>query len=372
MKNGVKFFWAWSIYSVVLCVASFFALLLISKTLGSFDYFVDKPSKLFTFLILNGNIYWLWFVAPISVVVSVLTNRLEVSPEWNVIAEWKKEVMKPFKPGWYYPFPYFGYFEAIAAVPMNKQTVSILSGEKTGLDPQIINEFVYGAASNLGPKGGEPIRLLSKIEIQCVDPILIAYKVDDPYEYAASVIEVYLRRYASDNDNETIIRNFSKQDITIVPIGVRSQLLADTGIELISFIPVDVIEDEKTNKRRSDEYEEQQRSIFITAKNSNDILEEQGKGGVMKVTLTNKEIEENISKKDDEMLANRVKTIMASTGVSGDEALKIAMKAKTLETVATASESGSIVYIDENGGNGGLSQGASLGFAINATNQKQS
>lgn len=325
---------------------------------------LKSGNPIFYYVIFEHNIYWLMLLFPFIAWRLYLKSRLAVQPEWNLIAEWKKQKMEPFTPGWHYPFRYFGFFEEIADVPMNKQSLCILSGVRDGFEETILDEYVYGTASNMEPGTGDFLRLLYKVEIKCFDSILTTYNVEDPYEYIASLVELCVGRYVHKNSSEKIIDKFSKQKLSIIPISILEQIKTDTGIEIISFIPVDVVNTPETEvfRRTLDQKTRQKDINAIDLKNR--VQLEKGEGEVLQVKLANADIENQIR-------ANKLKSIMEKTSVSGEEALKIVMKDKTLETIAKASESGSIVYIDESNGNNSLNQGASLGFAINATNNQK-
>lgn len=327
----------------------------------------------FYFVILKGNICWLLVFFLLIFPGLIWFNRLEVSPEWELIAEWGKERMEPFKNGYHFPFRYFGYFEEIAEVPMNQQTLHILSSKRDRVEKEVAEIYVYGKASDIKPGTGASLGLSYEVEFKCLDSsALVYYGTGDPYEYVVSVIEHHVKLYAKSLVSEVIIDHFPDQDLDLlVPAKVQSRILALTGIELISFIPGSVFISKESEADRSILEKEKREFELNRAKIKNQKQLENGKNGVLKAEFSNMEVIKNISKEKDQVLANKVKSIMTEAGVSGEEALKIVMKEKTLETVGAASKNGSIVYIDESSnGNGNLNQGAALGFAINATQKK--
>jgi len=361
MIKEKRFILAWGAFFVSLLVVATFVLWVICYFVTKFNLFT-KPEL----------VYWLLLAVPFVVWYLRLTNRLEVSPELNVIGEWQKRKMEPFKPGWHFPFRYFGFFEEIAEVPMNKQTLFILSGQRDGIEQAVVDQYVYGTASNMEPGTGDFIRLLYRVEIKCIDSLAATYNVDDPYEYIAGVIELNVGLYVHKSDGEEIIDKFTKETLdSIININIQEQILTDTGIKLISFIPVDVINTPEVEAIRRELDHEERQTAINKAKIKNAVQIKEGDGELLKVTLANKAIEEDISKKDDQIRTNEIKSIKDATGVSGDEALKFIIKDKTLETIAAASQTGNITYIDDSN-NGNLNPAAAMGFAINATNQKKS
>ena len=355
MKKKNVFFWCWlALFSIPVLIALFILLLC------NWGWFIFW---------LLGTIAWLVFVLCLR-----WRSKLIVLPEWVVIAEWCGKKMEPFANGYHYPFRKFGFFNVVAEVPMNKQTLYILSGVRDNLAPELINQYTYGTASNIEPDTGDYLRLLYRVEVKCVNPLALVYNINNPYDYVAGIIEHKVSLYVHRKKSEDIIDHFSEQTLSSIfsasatdPVDVRNQILSDTGLELLTFIPIDVINTPEVEAIREKLDTEQRQSAIIKAQTKNETLREQGKKKVLNAQLSNMSVKEAIGQKSNDILVNELKAITNNTGVSGDEALKFIAKEKTLETIKDSSATGNVTYIDESGSKGNLKQAAALGFAINAT-----
>jgi hypothetical protein len=290
------------------------------------------------------------------------------------VGEWCGKKMKPFTNGYHYPFRKFGFFNVVAEVPMNKQTLYILSGVRDNLSQELIKQYVYGTASNMEPGTGDFVRLLYRVEVKCIDPLALVYNVNNPYDYVAGIIEQKVSLYVHHNKSEDIIDHFAEQTLDSIfavsssnPDDIRNQVLADTGLKLISFIPIDVINTPEVEALREQLDKEQRQIEIIKAQVENEAKREEGKKKVLTAKLANMSVQEAIGQKNNDILVNKIKAITDSTGVGGEEALGFIAKEKTLETLEKSSETGSITYIDDSGSKGNLNQAAALGFAISAT-----
>ena len=371
MKNKTRFLRAWVLFTLGVFAASFIALVLIRWFLVYIDYF-DKDNKIFILLAVNKFIYWFLILIPIVIWFIRRSNRLEVSQGWNVIGEWEKQRMQPFEPGWHYPFWYFGYFDDVSEVPMNKQTLSILSGRREGYEQSIIDEYVYGSASDMDPGTGSALCLLYKADIQCVDSLTANYCVKgDPYEYIADRVEWCVGLYVHARSSEEIIDNFSKETLdSVIPDYIKEDVLLSTGFELLSFFPGDVSFNEETAASRAKEEQLKRKKVENSLELENKVQLEVGNKLILLAELDNRTVIENIAKKDDQIRVNTIKSLKDGADVDGEKALEFIIKEKTLETVKESAQKGNITYIDDSKG-GALNQSAALGFAINANNQNK-
>lgn len=305
---------------------------------------------------------------------TVWKAKLVVLPEWTVVAEWCGKKMEPFASGYHYPFRKFGFFNVVAEVPVNKQTLYILSGVRDNLAPEVVEQYVYGTASNMEPGTGDFLRLLYRVEVKCVDPLALVYNVNNPYDYVAGIIEQKVSLYVHREKSENIIDKFSEQTLasifsasSSIADDVLDQILTDTGLKLISFIPVDVINTPEVEELREQLDKEQRQTAIIEAQLKNEVQREQGKKKILSAQLENMSVQENIGKKTNDILVNEIKAIKDQAGVGGDEALRFIAREKTLATIENSSKTGNVTYIDDSGTRGNLKQAAALGFAISTT-----
>jgi len=298
---------------------------------------------------LPWQMMWSLFLLPIVYGLLVWQARLPVSPKQNIICERKGKALPPLTPGWYYPLRYFDLCREIAEVPMNKQMLCVLTGTREGFAPEIVEQYTYGTPSNIEPGTGDFIRLMYKLEFQCQDSIKLVYAVDDPYAYIVGLTETYVNSYVHVNNSEHIVDHFSREDWEVEVLSkIRSTVLAVVGIDLISFVPVDVI--------NTPEVEEARRNTDL----------EKRKKEILEAKLVNLSVTENISKKNDAIKAHSIASVMGQANVSGVDALQFLTKDKTLNTILEASKEGSITYVDDSG-NGNMNQAAALGWAIRNT-----
>lgn len=353
MSNKMRFFLAWTVL--------FISIFLLSITVLSTIYFLGVSGKIFLLLIL----------LPLIFVYLVWQNKVEVPPKYNFVYEWRGEILDPLEPGWHYVFPYFGMLNEGEEIPMNSQMLYVLSGVRDGLSPKIINQYTFGTASNLEAETGDFVRMMYKLELKCEDPIKLVYEKDDPYGYIASVVEQKVNIYVHGKNVEQINDNFVKEDwnadVNLGIVDVRALILNEIGIDIVSFIPVDVINTpEVEESRRAIEIEIRKKELN-NAKIDNDVQLEKGKGRVLTATLSNMSKKKSISEKADEIRVNSINAIKTRVGVNSVVALKFATNEKKLDVILEASKAGNITYVDDS--NGGVSQATAMGFALRATNQ---
>lgn len=303
------------------------------------------------------------FIAVIIVVIIRWSNRLEVPAEWNFIFEWNGVVLPPLTPGLYYPFPYFKFLSDGTEVPMNKQMLHILSGVREGLPTEVVEKYVYGSSTNVEPNTGDFLRLMYMAEIKCVNPVKLVYEKADPYGYIVGLLErevvIFIKkpRVANETVNDKFIKNnwyetffIAKLIVTqTVNASVYDTILAETGIELIKFIPIDVINTPETEESRRD------------------VEMEMRKGEVLKKLLINTTIKKKISAVNDSMRDNSVKTILTNAGVTGEVALNYLNEQKKLDTIQVVGTKGNITYMD-NSGKGKLTNARVMGWGLTANN----
>lgn len=277
----------------------------------------------------------------------ILGNRVAVPHTYEYVYEWIGKPLKPFKPGWHYPFPYFTFLSGPAKVPMNDQTLHILTGSREGLDDEIVNLHVYGSSSNIEPNNGDYVRLLYKVVLRCVDSIALVYNHTDPYAYVAGLVEFEVVKYVKGYDSEEVNDQFVKRDWGYVVNDLNIILPDAVGLELLSFIPMDVLNTPET---------EEQRRKLNEAKTNTQLLEEEEEQMDKKI---------KIGKKKDSILRNSIESIKQESGVDGGTALSFLRTERTLETVVEASKHGNFTYMDASG-SGKLSEYSALGWGINS------
>lgn len=313
--------------------------------------FVDLPNWSFGLLALLPFIY----------TYLVWNSRVEVPPKMEYIYEWLGKRMSPFKNGITYIFPYFNLLKGIARVPMNNQTLYILIGRREGLDKAIIEKYFYGDSSDIEPENGDAIRVLCALQIRCVDSLKLVYEVENPYQYIVDLVQVRVGAYMKKlklGETEKLSDYFLAKDwdeeiFDETPLfgSLKEKIFDTVGVELIHFVPVDLIFSPEVEEIRRKTGVERQRKEFL------------------KEQLSNMKEEEDIAKRRDDINSNSIKKIMDTANVSGPEALGFLMKEKTLKTVESASKNGSMTYLDS-ANEGNFSNGVGFGWGFNATNKK--
>ena len=307
------------------------------------------------------NFLFCWLLLIIVFCVLIWSSKIEVPPEYEYVYQWAGEVIAPLKVGYNYVFPYFGLLKGRAKIPMNVQTLSILSGVRDGLSDSVVKEYIYGTASNIEPDGGDAIRALYQVEFQCIDSLKLFYAKSNPYKYIAKIIEFKVSAYLKNptkEDTEGLSDHFLAKDWDAEVLdgrgvldSVREEILDLIGINLIHFVPVDLIFAPNIIVAREKRALEKQRGL---------LLEEQS---------ANMDKEAEIAKKRNKINGAEIDEIIQRANVSGSEALNHIIKDRTLESITQASKTGNITYIDGSG-NGNFAGGAGFGWGLNATNNK--
>jgi len=312
-----------------------------------------------------------WYIFFVSLVPSVIvlwlrwSNRIIVPAKWNHIYEWKGKVLNSLTPGMYFPFVYLGFLNEGIEIPMENQIMHILTGVRDGLSPDIVSQYAYGAQSNAEPNTGDYLRLMYKLEYKCLDSEKLAYNQADPFSYIAGIVELQVNKYVHANKSEDIVDKFTEQNLQTLAIVPD---MTSIGVELISFIPVDVLLTPEIEEVRRALDVERRKKELINTEVKNAVLREKNKKKVLDVELSNMDVRKKIAGENNKIKVEAINAIKIGVGVNGVVALKMAMKEKTLETIAKASENGSITYIDDSGsGDNTTSQAAKFGWGIKAT-----
>lgn len=308
------------------------------------------------------NQLFCWLALLVVMLSLVWRNRISVPANSEYLYTWRGKKLEPFKPGDTYVFPYFNFLRGEAKIPMNIQTLRIFSGVRKGESEAMLKSYIYGMDSNIEPETGDGIKAKYEVEIQCIDSMKLAYTLnDDPYKYIVKRVErlvgAYMKKPIKDASEGLSDHFLAKNwDVDILDdnsssISLREEIKDFLGVNIIHFNPVDLILSEKSNAARLD--------IDLEVK----------RGELLKKRRENMEIEGDIAQKNNEIAAAKIVTIIEKAGVTGVEALNHITKEKTLETVAQASKTGNITYI--NGpGNDSFSNGAGFGWGLNASGVK--
>lgn len=351
MVGKKVFFKAWMFASIAAMVLAIIAALV--------AVFLGASTKIFLSLIL----------VPFIILFLFLNNRVIVEPGWNYLYTWNGQKMNPFEPGVYYLFPYFGFLTEKAAVPMNRQMIYVLSGSREGLSESTADIYAYGTDSDIEPETGSALRLKYKLEIQCVDPSKLFYNQADSYAYVAGIVELEIIKYVHNHDSEYVIDHFAKElwDNLIVQ-RLRGVILNDAGIELISFIPGDIILSPENEASRSQVEQENRKLEIAAAQLKVDVKKEEGRKKILQARLKNMAVQKQIASEENKIRDEEILAIKVAAGVNGIVALNHVTSNKKLDTILEAAKAGGVTYVDDS--KGSLSAASAMSFAINANQNK--
>ena len=284
--------------------------------------------------------------------ITIWSNRLVVPENWNYIFEWNGEALDPLEPGLYFPFPWFGFLKAKGMVPMNRQTLRVLSGERKGCPEDIIKKYPYGADSNIEPASGDEFKALYHLETQCIYPKKFAYAYDDTYSYVVSLIESVVRDFLGRKSGEEISDNFSSYDWTSIVLNhlygeetIAAYIEKNLGLRIIEIISIDII--------LTPEVEELRRKLDESSR----------KKEIYEAEAVAAESRKKLQAKNDEITKN-------TAGVNGNKALEFMLGNKKLETMEVVSKNGSNTFIDGAGG-GSFAGGTGFGWGFNSQNKSK-
>lgn len=332
MKSNVVFFKAWTIFFIV--VTS-----LVLGCLTTAWYFG-----------LPGQIFWLLCLLPFIYIGLVLGSRDKVEPNFVVVHHWFSKALEPIPPGFFFPFKYFGLLDEGTQVPVNDQKISILTGSRKGLPEDVINNYVYGSSLNMHSKSGSNIKLIYDVIVRCVDPVkIISYlNSGDPYESVVDRVELSVNAYIRARHSEAIINNLGSENWDEkVLFPVRSSILSDIGVKLISFRPVAIITAPEIDNMRLAVEIESRKGKIIKAETANAVEKEKGRGRILRSELANMDVNIAASAKKDKIRANEANLIMSTMGVDGVTALSFVLEKEKLQTFLEISKTGKVVFIED-------------------------
>lgn len=345
------FFWAWFWLDVLITLVMAIALIVICYNVG---YWVSLFSLFLPSLVV-GKLYW--------------DSGISIPTGIERIYEWRGKAMEPLVPGWYHPFKYFGFLKPDEVdVPMNIQTLYILTGTRDGLSSDDFELFYYGTQSDIEPGTGAALRLKYKVDFECVDSIKLRYKHNDPYTYIAGLVESKVNIYVHGLKSEEIIDNFTKTDwhkTLVSDVETESQLINHLGVRLISFIPIDVILSVKAEEWRQLEDAEERKGKIMKIAINNEVMAEVEKKRILNAQLVNSKKVKELAVINNKIEVDFINDIKNEVGVNSVMALKYAMHKNTLKTVTEASKNSEFAYIDGSGsGDNTIAQAAkiSMGF----------
>lgn len=278
--------------------------------------------------------YWFMllgiFLPSLIIIILRWKNRVIVPVEWVYIYTWKGKILEPFTSGVYYIFPYFSFLSEGNNVLMKQQMMRILSGTRDGLPDEIIKLYRYGSRSDMHSKSGSSLRLMYEIAIKCIDPQALVFNVSNVFEYVALAVERRVSIYVRARNSKDIIEKFAAEDwYNKVLAVIKNDVREKTGIDLISFTPVAIINDPLVSKSMLAVEEEVRRGDFLKAK------------------LKNMSSEASISSKNDEIRSNEIRLIKETLNIDGYAALNFLSEQAKWKAFMEISKSGNVVYMDD-------------------------
>lgn len=321
-----------------------FFVLLILVSLGSI-FFIGLWSLAVLFVLFGIFIWTLW------------SNRLVVPENWNYIFEWNGEALDPLEPGLYFPFPWFGFLKAKGMVPMNRQTLRVLSGERKGCPEDIVKKYPYGADSNIEPASGDEFKALYHLETQVVCPKIFAYAYDDTYSYVVGLIESRVRNFLGSKTGEDVSDNFSsypwKIEVLDSVYGGNSlsyYIEENFGLKIIEILSIDII--------LTPEVEELRRKLDESSR----------KKEIYEVEVLAAEARQKLQAKNDEITKNTISVIKNTAGVHGNKVLDHIVANEKLKTIEAVSKNGNNVFIDGSS-SGGFGNGVAFSWGFDSRNK---
>ena len=244
-------------------------------------------------------------------------------------------------------------------VPMNRQTLRVLSGERKGCPEDIVKKYLYGADSNIEPASGDEFKALYHVETQCTDSKKFAYAYDDTYSYVVSLIESRVRNFLGSKTGEDVSDNFSSYpwktevlDSIYDGSSLSAYIEENMGLRIIEIISIDII--------LTPEVEELRRKLD-EASRKKEIYEAEADAA---------ESRKKLQAKNDEITKNTISVIKNTAGVNGNKALEFMLGNKKLETMEVVSKNGANTFIDGAGG-GSFAGGTGFGWGFNSQNKSK-
>lgn len=283
-------------------------------------------------------------------------NRLEVPIGWEFVYQWNGQRIEPLKPGLYYPFYYFDMLSSCSEVLMKSQKLNILTGVRTGLSPELVETYNYGSPTNIEPKTGDYVRLMYAAEVKCHNSQKMAYEKTDPFGFIVGLLEQEVIIYIKTLDNEGINDYFvggipSAEWILRVTTKLAPIILNEVGMELLRFIPIDVLNTPETEASRRKVEEKKREKEVLKAELSN--MTEKKLIGIEADSIATHAI------------SAKIEAIKTKAGVNGVVALKYLAHLDTTQGVVQASQKGNITYMSD-AGNSKLTDSFALGWGLNA------
>ena len=318
---------------------------------------------------MSWNYMWLILLLPVVFLLIIWVNKLDVPANHVYSVEWLGKFYN-LSSGRWYPFPYFGRLRNIESIPSNKLFLSIMLGVRTEKEKETLGEYVYGTPSNVETIG-DFVRLLLKLEIQCVDAIKLCSSHQDPYKYIVGLVEIAVRKFAGKIDNDQMDKEYYSHDwkAEVKKIEDEFKILEKLGLIIHSLVPVDVLNTPEVEEFNRKVQEADQQGRVIDKQTINKVKEEAGKGKVLTERLSNIKKERTIGLEADGILEHTINTIKKTSDVRGDVALRFITEKDKHETVRASAINGGIVYIENGAGaNSNASVGAGLTWGINSAN----
>ncbi|MGI5827286.1 MAG: hypothetical protein ACOX6C_02490 [Patescibacteria group bacterium] len=271
------------------------------------------------------------YLTPIVLLLLIWSQRLKVLPRWEYVWEWFGQVGEPLTPGWYFIPRFFGLFRLVARVPMYDQFLNIISGERKGINQDLIDSHPYGTNSDIEPKSGAVVKIIYSLRIRCEDSVAAVYKMEDPFSYLAFSIEKSVVRFAKTKDSESLSDEFNSHDWQTEIDDLAGNLFAKTGFRVLELIPHDIANTVEVQNLR------------------NKVGEKQVERELLGVELKNKEFEVQIAEKDNEIKLSRLAVMNKSLNDSRLVAAVWQSEVKA-EAIKVASKGGNLILMDASDG----------------------
>jgi hypothetical protein len=270
------------------------------------------------------------FLPSLIIFILRLRTRVIVPAEWEYVYTWCGKILEPFTPGVYYIFPYFNLLSDVNKVLMTKQVLHILSGTSDGLPEEVIKLYRYGSRNNIHSKSGSSLRLMYDVVAECVDSKKLVFGIRNVFDYVAQEIERKVNIYVRSRNSKDIINRFAVEDWHAAVLSeIRNNIRKTTGINLISFTPIAIINDP------------------VISKAMLAVEEEVRRGDLLRAKLKNMSSEVSISSKNDEIRSNEIKSLKETLNIDGYAALNFLSEQAKWKAFIEISKSGKVVYMDD-------------------------
>ncbi|MFZ2310120.1 MAG: SPFH domain-containing protein [Patescibacteria group bacterium] len=288
------------------------------------------------------------FLPSLIIIILRWKNKVTVATGFNRVYEWQGRVMEVVMPGLYFPFPYFSFLNKEVDVPINQLTLFIMTGSRNGLPSDVVDCFCYGSHNNAESKKGVPLRLMYKVYIECLDPKKIIYGAVDSYSYIAQSVESCVNAYVRSRKIEEIVDKFVSEDWEKQIVSkIRGSIMDRVGVNLISFVPVAIINTPEIEHFRLAVEMEIRKGEMIKAEINNEVKLEVGRGMVLDAKLKNMDAEKAIASDYNKIYINQIKSLKETLDLDGYAVLNFLSEQEKWKVFMEISKNGKAVYMDD-------------------------